>query len=360
MPDSKTLLVTGGAGFIGSCVVLKALADTDWQVVNVDKLTYSGNIHSLDSVKDSSRYRFFQADVADARAMNDIFAVVKPDAVMHLAAESHVDRSIDGPEAFVDTNIKGTFVMLEAARRRYKELAAENESKARDFRFLHISTDEVFGDLSDSAPDAYFSETTPYAPSSPYSASKAASDHLVRAWQRTYGLPALITNCSNNYGPRQFPEKLIPLTILNALAGKPLPVYGVGAQIRDWLYVEDHAEALLLAISQGRPGETYTVGGHCEKRNIDVVRAVCALLDESRPRDKGNYDELITFVRDRPGHDGRYAIDAGKIARELGWKPKEDFASGMAKTVQWYLNNEGWWRPILEKTYQMQRLGINV
>lgn len=358
--DSKTLLVTGGAGFIGSSVVLKALAATDWHVVNVDKLTYSGNIHSLDSVAHEPRYQFIQADVGDARAVNDIFAAVKPHMVMHLAAESHVDRSIDSPEVFIDTNIKGTFVMLEAARKRHKELVAQSPECGRNFRFLHISTDEVFGDLSEAEPDACFSETTPYSPSSPYSASKAASDHLVRAWQRTYGLPALVTNCSNNYGPRQFPEKLIPLVTLNALAGKALPVYGTGSQIRDWLYVEDHAEALLLAISRGKPGETYAVGGHCEKRNIEVVETVCALLDELRPRATGSYADLIAFVQDRPGHDGRYAIDAGKIARELGWKPTESFASGMAKTVRWYLDNEDWWRPILEKSYQMQRLGVNV
>lgn len=359
----KTLLITGGAGFIGSCVVLKALAETDWRVVNVDKLTYSGNRESLAEVENNPRYKFIQADVADVAAMRDIFAADKPDAVMHLAAESHVDRSIDSPEIFIDSNVKGTFSMLEAARAWWKRLAAENPDRGAQFRFLHISTDEVFGDLATSGVDSFFSENTPYAPSSPYSASKAASDHLVRAWQRTYGLPTLVTNCSNNYGPRQFPEKLIPVIILNALAGKSLPVYGKGAQIRDWLFVEDHAAALLLALTRGKPGETYAVGGHCEKRNIQVVETICAILEElapQKPKGVASYADLITFVKDRPGHDGRYAIDASKISRELGWNPRENFAGGMKKTVAWYLENKGWWRRILDGSYRLERLGVNI
>lgn len=359
----KTILITGGAGFIGSCVVLKALAETDCRIVNVDKLTYSGNRESLAEVEDHPRYKFIQADVADAGAINAIFAAEKPDFVMHLAAESHVDRSIDSPEIFIDTNIKGTFVMLEAARERWKELSSQNPSLGSQFRFLHISTDEVFGDLAEASRNSLFSETTPYSPSSPYSASKASSDHLVRAWRRTYGLPTLVTNCSNNYGPRQFPEKLIPVIILNALAGKNLPVYGKGRQIRDWLFVEDHASALLLALMRGMPGETYAVGGHCEKKNIEVVQTVCSILEElapKKPQGVKNYNDLITFVKDRPGHDGRYAIDASKIARELGWKPKESFASGMKKTVAWYLENRGWWQRILDGSYRLERLGVSV
>lgn len=360
---NKTLLITGGAGFIGSCVVRRALANSDWRVVNIDKLTYSGNLESLTDVADHPRYSFIQADVADAGAMQAVFAAEKPLAVMHLAAESHVDRSIDSPKAFIDTNIGGTFALLEAARAWWKDLQKTDPAQAADFRFLHISTDEVFGDLEGQPRDALFDEKTAYAPSSPYSASKAASDHLVRAWHRTYGLPTLITNCSNNYGPRQFPEKLIPVTILNALAGKSLPVYGKGAQIRDWLYVEDHADALLLALKNGAPGETYTVGGRNEKRNIEVVREVCAILEElapQKPQGLKNYADLITFVQDRPGHDGRYAIDAGKIERELGWRPKENFASGMRKTVAWYLENRDWWRHILDGSYRLERLGTNI
>lgn len=359
----KTLLVTGGAGFIGSCVILKALAETGWRVVNVDKLTYSGNRESLARIEGNPRYRFIQADVADARAIRNIFSAEQPDAVMHLAAESHVDRSIDSPEIFIDSNVKGTFTMLEAAREWWKRLLRENPERGGNFRFLHISTDEVFGDLADSSVDCRFSETTPYAPSSPYSASKAASDHLVRAWQRTYGLPALITNCSNNYGPRQFPEKLIPVIILNALAGKSLPVYGQGNQIRDWLFVEDHASALLLALSRGKPGETYAVGGHCEKRNIQIVETVCSLLEQlapEKPQGISRYADLVTFVKDRPGHDGRYAIDASKITRELGWRPQESFDSGMKKTVAWYLENRDWWEHILDGSYRLERLGVNV
>ena len=358
---AHTLLITGGAGFIGSAAVRAALARDDWRVVNIDKLTYSGNLASLTEVEDHPRDSFIQADIADAAAMRAAFEVFEPDAVMHLAAESHVDRSIDSPAPFLDTNIRGTFVLLEEARRYWQGLKAREPQKAGDFRLLHISTDEVFGDLADGAKDARFSESTPYAPSSPYSASKAASDHLVRAWQRTYGLPTLITNCSNNYGPRQFPEKLIPLTIINALAGRPLPVYGTGAQIRDWLHVEDHVRALLTVLARGRVGETYTVGGNNEQKNIDVVRAICGHLEKlapDRPAGVARYEDLITFVTDRPGHDGRYAIDAGKIRRELGWRPRVSFEEGLGDTVQWYLDNEDWWRRILDGTYRCERLGL--
>lgn len=360
---NKTLIVTGGAGFIGSNVILKALENQDWHIVNIDKLTYSGNTDSLAGVANNPHYEFIRADVADRGAIETIFEAKRPDAVMHLAAESHVDRSIDSPEIFIDTNVKGTFVMLEAARAWWKKLQATNTGRASDFRFLHISTDEVFGDLANSDKITRFHEGTPYSPSSPYSASKAASDHLVRAWQRTYGLPAIITNCSNNYGPRQFPEKLIPVTILNALAGRALPVYGQGAQIRDWLYVGDHANALLMALAQGKPGETYAVGGNCEKRNIDVVEGVCAILEELaplKPAGVTQYRDLITFVADRPGHDGRYAIDASKISGELGWRPEENFASGLRKTVAWYLENKAWWQKILDGSYRLERLGTNV
>lgn len=358
---AHTLLITGGAGFIGSTAVRAALARDDWRVVNIDKLTYSGNLASLTEVEDHPRYSFIQADIADAAAMRAAFEVFEPDAVMHLAAESHVDRSIDSPAPFLDTNIRGTFVLLEEARRYWQGLKTSEPQKAGDFRLLHISTDEVFGDLSDGAKDARFSESTPYAPSSPYSASKAASDHLVRAWQRTYGLPTLITNCSNNYGPRQFPEKLIPLTIINALAGRPLPVYGTGAQIRDWLHVEDHVRALLTVLARGRVGETYTVGGNNEQKNIDVVRAICGHLEKlapDKPVGVARYEDLITFVTDRPGHDGRYAIDAAKIRRELGWRPRVSFEEGLGDTVQWYLDNGDWWRRILDGTYRCERLGL--
>ncbi|WP_297047600.1 dTDP-glucose 4,6-dehydratase [uncultured Desulfovibrio sp.] len=362
---AHTLLITGGAGFIGSAAVRAALSRDDWRVVNIDKLTYSGNRASLAEVEEHPRYNFLHADIADAAAMRAAFEVFEPDAVMHLAAESHVDRSIDSPAAFLETNVRGTFVLLEEARRYWRGLAAARPEKAADFRFLHISTDEVFGDLADASagPGAQaplFSESTPYAPSSPYSASKAASDHLVRAWQRTYGLPTLITNCSNNYGPRQFPEKLIPLTIINALAGRKLPVYGTGAQIRDWLHVEDHVRALLLVLARGRVGETYAVGGSNEQRNIDVVRAICGHLETLAPRKPAGvrrYEDLITLVADRPGHDGRYAIDAGKIRRELGWRPRVSFAEGLAATVRWYLDNETWWRQVLDGTYRCERLG---
>ena len=358
---THTLLVTGGAGFIGSAVVREVLLSSAWRVVNVDKLTYSGNPASLADVADNPRYNFIHADIADAAAMRAAFEIFEPDAVMHLAAESHVDRSIDSPAAFLETNVRGTFVLLEEARRYWKNLTASDSPKARDFRFHHISTDEVFGDLRGG--QGSFTEETPYAPSSPYSASKAASDHLVRAWQRTYGLPTLVTNCSNNYGPRQFPEKLIPLTILNALAGRELPVYGDGGQIRDWLHVEDHVRALLLVLARGRVGETYAVGGHCEKRNIDVVRAICELLEEmapQKPAGVSRYADLIRFVCDRPGHDGRYAIDASKIAKELDWRPRESFATGLRKTVRWYLDNEAWWRAVLDGSYRCERLGTRV
>lgn len=356
-----TVIVTGGAGFIGSAVVHLLLSATSWRVVNLDKLTYSGNLASLADVENHPRYHFIQADIADAAAMRAAFEVFQPAAVMHLAAESHVDRSIDGPAAFMQTNIMGTFTLLEEARRHWKALGESAPDKAALFRFHHISTDEVFGDLADTG--GLFTEQTPYAPSSPYSASKASSDHLVRAWQRTYGLPTLITNCSNNYGPRQFPEKLIPLIILNALAGRPLPVYGDGSQIRDWLYVEDHARALLQVLACGHAGETYNIGGHNEKRNIDVVRAVCAVLETARPQKPAGvarYEDLITFVRDRPGHDSRYAIDASKIARTLGWRPLETFETGLEKTVRWYLENQPWWQAILDGTYNCERLGANV
>ncbi|MDR1777765.1 MAG: dTDP-glucose 4,6-dehydratase [Desulfovibrio sp.] len=353
-----TLLVTGGAGFIGSAVVLRTLAASEWRVVNMDKLSYSANPASLTAVENDPRYHFVQADIADAAAVRAAFEVFEPDAVMHLAAETHVDRSIDSPEAFIESNVRGTFVLLEESRRYLKNLSAKHPRKADDFRFHHISTDEVYGDLGQ---DGLFSETTPYAPSSPYSASKAASDHLVRAWQRTYALPTLITNCSNNYGPRQFPEKLIPLTIIRALAGRPLPVYGNGLQIRDWLYVEDHAEALLLVLARGQVGRSYNIGGFNERRNIDVVMNICELLDEMAPDRPGGisrYRELISFVDDRPGHDARYAIDASRIRRELGWSPREDFTSGLRKTVDWYLRNRPWWQPALDGG--CRRPGTNV
>jgi dTDP-glucose 4,6-dehydratase len=344
-------MLTGGAGFIGSAVVHKILASSRWRVVNVDKLTYSGNPASLAEVENDPRYHFIEADIADAAAMRAVFEVFEPDAVMHLAAETHVDRSIEAPSAFIESNVRGTFVLLEEARRHVRNLAAEQPGKARDFRFHHISTDEVFGDLGG---NGLFTETTAYAPSSPYSASKAASDHLVRAWQRTYGLPTLITNCSNNYGPRQFPEKLIPLAIINALAGRDLPVYGNGQQVRDWLYVEDHAEALLLVLARGRIGESYNIGGQNEQRNIDVVASICSLLEElvmEKPAGVRNYADLIRFVADRPGHDTRYAVDATKIRKDLGWRPRENFISGLRKTVVWYLENKAWWQAILEGSH---------
>ena len=332
---SKTILVTGGAGFIGSAVVRHIIENTQDNVVNVDKLTYAGNLESLESVENNPRYAFEQVDICDAKALARVFEHHQPDAVMHLAAESHVDRSIDGPAAFIETNIVGTYTLLEAARAYWNSL---NDERKAAFRFHHISTDEVYGDLEGT--DDLFTETTPYAPSSPYSASKASSDHLVRVWLRTYGLPTIVTNCSNNYGPFHFPEKLIPLMILNALDGKPLPVYGNGQQIRDWLFVEDHARALYKVVTEGKVGETYNIGGHNEKANIDVVRTICSLLEElvpNKPEGIAKYEDLITYVKDRPGHDVRYAIDAAKIGRELGWKPQETFESGIRKTVEWYL-----------------------
>ena len=351
------ILVTGGAGFIGSAVIRHIISDTQHCIVNVDKLTYAGNLDSLASVSSSKRYTFEQVDICDGPAVNAVFAKYQPDVVMHLAAESHVDRSIDGPGEFIQTNIVGTYTLLEAARAYRSQQSEEDKDK---FRFHHISTDEVYGDLE--GPEALFREDTPYAPSSPYSASKAGSDHLVRAWGRTFGLPILITNCSNNYGPFHFPEKLIPLMILNALQGKPLPVYGEGNQVRDWLFVEDHARALVEVATKGVVGETYNIGGHNEKQNIDVVKTVCCLLDELRPSEHAHidrYEELITFVKDRPGHDARYAIDASKIERELGWRPKETFESGLRKTVEWYLNNEAWWQAVLDGSYQGERLGLS-
>ncbi|HDG1672898.1 MAG: dTDP-glucose 4,6-dehydratase [Kluyvera cryocrescens] len=352
----KRILVTGGAGFIGSAVVRHIINHTSDSVVVVDKLTYAGNLASLTPVAHDERFAFEQVDICDRSELNRVFTHYRPDVVMHLAAESHVDRSIDGPAAFIETNIVGTYTLLEAARSFWSAL--EDSAKAA-FRFHHISTDEVYGDLH--SMDDFFTETTPYAPSSPYSASKASSDHLVRAWLRTYGLPTLITNCSNNYGPYHFPEKLIPLTILNALAGKPLPVYGNGQQIRDWLYVDDHARALYLVATKGAIGETYNIGGHNERKNIDVVETICALLEElvpQKPQGIVRYHDLITFVADRPGHDLRYAIDAAKIARDLGWTPEETFESGMRKTVQWYLANESWWKQVQDGSYQGERLGL--
>ncbi|HAS8321484.1 TPA: dTDP-glucose 4,6-dehydratase [Vibrio vulnificus] len=349
------ILVTGGAGFIGSAVIRHIINHTQDSAVNLDKLTYAGNLESLSDVAENSRYAFEQVDICDRAELDRVFAQHKPDAVMHLAAESHVDRSIDGPAAFIETNIVGTYNLLEAARAYW--LTLEECAKAH-FRFHHISTDEVYGDLE--GMDDLFTETTSYAPSSPYSASKASSDHLVRAWQRTYGFPTLVTNCSNNYGPYHFPEKLIPLMILNALDGKPLPVYGDGMQIRDWLFVEDHARALYKVVTEGEIGETYNIGGHNEKANIEVVKTICSLLEEfrpSKPEGVESYESLITYVKDRPGHDVRYAIDATKIAQELNWTPEETFDSGIRKTVEWYLNNQHWWQRVLDGSYSLERLG---
>ncbi len=370
------LLVTGGAGFIGSAVVRHIIGNTGDSVVNLDKLTYAGNLESLAEESGSDRYAFEQVDICNRAELERVFEEHQPDAVMHLAAESHVDRSIDGPAAFIETNIVGTYTLLEVARQYWNGLAGERKEA---FRFHHISTDEVYGDLAElpspqpetSSPSPLageglgergrelplFSEQTPYAPSSPYSASKASSDHLVRAWYRTYGLPVLVTNCSNNYGPYHFPEKLIPLMILNALDGKPLPVYGKGDQVRDWLYVDDHARALYKVVTEGVIGETYNIGGHNEKQNIEVVHTICDLLTELAPADR-NYRELITHVADRPGHDLRYAIDASKIQRELGWAPDETFESGIRKTVQWYLSNLDWCRRVQDGSYQRERLGV--
>lgn len=349
-------LVTGGAGFIGSAVVRHIINHTDDSLVNVDKLTYAGNLESLLPASNSDRYGFENIDICNRAELDRIFSEFKPEVVMHLAAESHVDRSIDGPAAFIETNIVGTYTLLESARKYWQNLNAE--SKAR-FRFHHVSTDEVYGDLD--GPEQLFTEATAYAPSSPYSASKASSDHLVRAWLKTYGMPVIVTNCSNNYGPYHFPEKLIPLMILNALEGKSLPVYGNGMQIRDWLYVEDHARALYLAATKGEIGETYNIGGHNEMANIDVVNTLCNLLEElvpDKPVGVSNYSDLISYVADRPGHDVRYAIDASKIDKELGWRPQETFESGIRKTVEWYLSNEKWWSRVLDGSYNRERLGV--
>ena len=348
------ILVTGGAGFIGSAVIRYIISATQDSVVNVDKLTYAGNLDSLTSISDSERYDFEQVDICDADELKRVFAEHQPDAIMHLAAESHVDRSIDGPSEFIATNIVGTYTMLEVARQYWQNL---DKDKRASFRFHHISTDEVYGDLEGTTD--LFTETTAYAPSSPYSASKASSDHLVRAWQRTYGLPTLITNCSNNYGPYHFPEKLIPLVILNALDGKDLPIYGKGDQIRDWLYVEDHAQALYKVVTQGKVAETYNIGGHNEKQNIEVVKTICAILDELQPHANSQpYESLISFVKDRPGHDLRYAIDASKIDNELNWTPEESFETGIRKTVEWYLDNLEWCRRVQDGSYQRERLGV--
>ena len=364
------LLITGGAGFIGSAVIRHIIQNTRDEVVNLDKLTYAGNLESLAEVSDNERYAFEQVDICNRTELDRVLKEHQPDAIMHLAAESHVDRSIDGPADFIETNIVGTYTLLEATRQYWQTLEAK---KKANFRFHHISTDEVYGDLphpSDfpsplagegsgergQANLPMFTEQTPYAPSSPYSASKASSDHLVRAWRRTYGLPTLVTNCSNNYGPYHFPEKLIPLVILNALEGKPLPVYGKGDQIRDWLYVEDHARALYKVVTEGKPGETYIIGGHNEKQNIEVVQTICDILRELRPRER-SYRDLITFVQDRPGHDMRYAIDASKIQKELGWRPQETFETGIRKTMQWYLDNLDWCQRVQDGSYKRERLG---
>ena len=352
---SKTILVTGGAGFIGSAVIRNILSSTDFTVVNVDKLTYAGNVDSIPDADSNKRYHLEKIDICDKSAIESIFEKYKPNAVMHLAAESHVDRSIDSPDEFMQTNIMGTFNLLVAARSYFQTL--DDDAKS-NFRFHHISTDEVYGDLE--GVDDLFTEQTSYAPSSPYSASKASSDHLVRAWGRTYGLPIIITNCSNNYGPYHFPEKLIPHVILNAISGQPLPIYGNGSQIRDWLYVEDHAQALLQVVTEGEVGETYNIGGHNEKKNIEVVEAICDLLEElapNKPSGVVHYRDLITFVKDRPGHDARYAIDASKIERKLGWVPEESFETGLRKTVQWYLENKQWWERVLSGAYRLERIG---
>lgn len=342
------LLITGGAGFIGSAVIRYIINNTQDSVINIDKLTYAGNLDSLDSIKDSPKYSFEQVDICNKNAMANIFEKYQPDVVMHLAAESHVDRSIDSSYPFIETNIIGTYNLLEVSRHYWEKL---DSSKKERFRFHHISTDEVFGDLKEKF--GLFSEETAYAPSSPYSASKASSDHLVRAWFRTYGLPIIITNCSNNYGPFHFPEKLIPLMIINALNGKQLPIYGNGEQIRDWLFVEDHAKALYKVITEGKVGESYNIGGHNEKSNIEVVRTICNLLEElvpNKPNGINRYEDLIVHIKDRPGHDERYAIDASKIQRALGWKPEESFETGIRKTVEWYLNNQTWWQKLLTKS----------
>jgi dTDP-glucose 4,6-dehydratase len=351
--EQKRILVTGGAGFIGSAVVREIIGQTNHSVLVVDKLTYAGNLDSLKPAAADPRYAFIRADIVDAARMSEIFTSFRPDIVMHLAAESHVDRSIDGPGEFIQTNVVGTFTLLQAALGFWRGLP---EPQQKTFRFHHISTDEVFGSLG---PEGFFNEATPYSPNSPYSASKAASDHLVNAWHHTYGLPILLSNCSNNYGPYHFPEKLIPLTIINALEGKPLPVYGAGANIRDWLYVEDHARALLTVATQGLAGSSYCIGGHNEKTNLDVVHAICALVDELAPDPAiVQRAKLIDFVSDRPGHDLRYAIDPSKIAADLGWSPKETFESGLRQTVKWYIENRDWWERIRTGVYRGERLGV--
>ena len=347
------ILVTGGAGFIGSAVVRQLIGETDHEVVNVDKLTYAGNLESLAEARANPRHHFEQVDICDADSVTRVFEGHRPDAVMHLAAESHVDRSIDGPGAFIQTNVVGTFTLLHAARAYWTGL---DESSKQAFRFHHVSTDEVYGSLGATG---YFTETTPYDPRSPYSASKAASDHLARAWHETYGIPTIVTNCSNNYGPYHFPEKLVPLVILNAKAGKPLPVYGKGDNIRDWLFVDDHARALRLVLEKGKPGETYNIGGHNERTNLEVVQGICKLLDEMLPDSPHvPHANLITFVADRPGHDQRYAIDAGKIERELGWTPAETFETGLKRTVAWYLANDEWCGNVQSGGYRQERLGL--
>jgi dTDP-glucose 4,6-dehydratase len=348
------VLVTGGAGFIGSAVVRRLVRHTDWHVVTLDKLTYAGNLESLAEALDHPRHRFHRADICDRAAVDRILADEQPDAILHLAAESHVDRSIDGAAPFIQTNIVGTWTLLEAALAYWRGLSGAAKDR---FRFQHISTDEVFGSLG---PDGFFTEETPYRPNSPYAASKASSDHLVRAWHHTYGLPTLATNCSNNYGPYHFPEKLIPLIIIRALRGESLPVYGKGENVRDWLHVEDHAEALLAVLERGRIGETYNVGGHAERRNIDVVRGICAVLDELAPDAQGRpHARLIAFVTDRPGHDLRYAIDPARIEREIGWKPRHTFESGLRETVRWYLDNRPWWERVMSGAYRGERIGLS-
>jgi dTDP-glucose 4,6-dehydratase len=348
----RRFLVTGGAGFIGSAVARHLIENTEHEVLVVDKLTYAGNLDNLASIASNARYRFAQADICHARDMRDVIIGFRPDVLMHLAAESHVDRSIDGPGEFIQTNVVGTFTLLQAALSYWRTLNAQERER---FRFHHVSTDEVFGSLGATG---FFTEETPYSPTSPYSASKASSDHFVRAWYHTYGLPVVLSNCSNNYGPYHFPEKLIPLVTLNALEGKPVPVYGDGSNVRDWLYVDDHARALQLIAEQGRVGESYNVGGHNERTNIDVARKICALVDEFAPDAHGSRERLITFVGDRPGHDLRYAIDASKIERDLGWTPRETFETGLRKTVIWYLENQGWWQRIRSGVYRGERLGV--
>ena len=351
MKKKLKLLITGGAGFIGSALVRMIIHQSDHDVLNIDKLTYAGHLESLESVDNSDRYQFEKVDICDTQEINRIFNEFQPDAIMHLAAESHVDRSIDGSAEFISTNINGTHTLLEEAKTYWQKLEGD---KKEQIRFLHVSTDEVFGELGETG---FFTEETPYDPRSPYSSSKASSDHLVRAWHHTYGLPTLITNCSNNYGPYQFPEKLIPVVILKALQGKDIPVYGTGENVRDWLYVDDHARALLKVVEEGKPGETYNIGGHNEKQNIEVVHTICDALDELVPKE-AKYRDKITFVTDRPGHDFRYSIDASKIERELGWTPEETFGSGIKKTIHWYLDNAEWVEAVTEKNYNLERLGI--